>query len=105
MDDSDKKTIQVSVGGRSYPIRIEPIEEDKIKRAAQLTTEKVAHYQQLHPNMDMQDYLAMAALGFVIKLIEADGRQTNADIIDQLSDLDQWLGAYLEKQNIGSSFK
>ena len=101
----DKITIEVSVVGRVYPILIEPIEEEKIKKAAQLINEKVAHYQQHYAGKDMQDCLAMAALGFVIKLIEADGRQNNAEIIDQMADLDDWLGQYLAKQNIGSSFK
>ena len=105
-ENENKKTIEVGVVGRVYPIQIgDPIEEEKIKKAAQLINEKVAQYQQKFEGKDVHECLAMAALTFVIKLIEADGRQHNAEIIDQMADLDDWLGQYLAKQNIGSSFK
>lgn len=104
MADDDKISIKVNVVDRLYPLRIERADEEKIRKAAALISEKVMHYKQRYADKDMQDCLAMASLQFVTKLIEADGRQSNAEMVDSLADLDEWLGAYLERQNI-SSFK
>lgn len=100
----DKLSIKVNVADRSYPLKIERDDEEKIRRAAKLINDKVLQYKQHYTDKDMQDFLAMAALQFVIKLIESGGRQDNNEVFDEMSELNEWLGVYLEKQNI-SSFK
>lgn len=100
----DKLSIKVNVADRLYPLKIERNDEEKIRMAAKLINEKVLQYKQHYADKDMQDFLAMASLQFVIKLIESDGKQDNSLLIDELSELDEWLVAYLKKQNV-SSFK
>lgn len=100
----EKLSIRVNVADRSYPLKIENSNEEKTRKAAKLINDKVLQYKQHYADKDMQDFLAMAALQFVIKLIESEGKQDNSVAIDEISELDEWLGAYLNEQNI-SSFK
>lgn len=100
----DKFSIKVNVADRYYPLKIDRSDEEKIRKAAKLINDKVLQYKQRYTDKDVQDFLAMAALQFVIKLIECEGKFDSTPVIDELSDLDEWLGNYLEKQNL-SSFK
>ncbi len=44
----------------------------------------------------------MASLQFVIRLIECEEKFSGAAFDEELSKLDDWLAAYIEKQNIRS---
>jgi cell division protein ZapA len=98
----DKFSIRVNVADRFYPLKIDRSDEEKIRKAAKLINEKVLQYKQRYTDKDLQDFLAMAALQFVIKLIESENRFEVAPIVDEISELDEWLGEYLEKSNIRS---
>ena len=100
----DKFTIRVNVADRYYPLKIDRSDEEKIRKAAKLINEKVAQYKGRYTDRDkdFQDFLAMAALQFVIKLIESENRFEVAPIVDELGDLNEWLDEYLEKSNIRS---
>lgn len=100
----DKFSIKVNVADRYYPLKIDRSDEEKIRKAAKLINDKVLQYKQRYTDKDVQDFLAMAALQFVIKLIECEGKFDNVPVIDELSELDEWLGSYIEKHNL-SSFK
>ncbi|MHC1704315.1 MAG: cell division protein ZapA [Tenuifilaceae bacterium] len=98
----DKLSIRVNVADRYYPLKIDRNDEEKIRKAARLINEKVLQYKQRYTDKDLQDFLAMAALQFVIKLIESENKFDVSPVLDQLTELDEWLGEYLEKSNIGS---
>lgn len=100
----DKFSIKVNVADRYYPLKIERSDEEKIRKAAKMINDKVLQYKQRYTDKDVQDFLAMAALQFVIKLIECEGKSDNTAVTEELSELDEWLGSYIEKQNL-SSFK
>jgi cell division protein ZapA (FtsZ GTPase activity inhibitor) len=98
----DKLSIRVNVADRYYPLKIDRNDEEKIRKAARLINEKVLQYKQRYTDKDLQDFLAMAALQFVIKLIESENKFDVSPVLDQLTELDEWLGDYLEKSNISS---
>ncbi|HZJ73975.1 MAG TPA: cell division protein ZapA [Perlabentimonas sp.] len=100
----DKFTIRVNVADRYYPLKIDRSDEEKIRKAARLINEKVAQYKSRYTDRDkdFQDFLAMAALQFVIKLIDSENRFEVAPIVDELDELNEWLDEYLEKSNIRS---
>jgi len=68
----DKLSIRVNVADRYYPLKVEREDEEKIRKAARLINEKVLQYKQRYTDKDVQDFLAMAALQYVIKLIEEE---------------------------------
>ena len=65
----DKLSIRVNIADRYYPLKIDRVDEEKIRRAAKMINEKVLQYKQRYTDKDTQDFLAMAALQYVIKVI------------------------------------
>ena len=83
----DKLSIRVNVADRYYPLKVERDDEEKIRRAARLINEKVLQYKQRYTDKDVQDFLAMAALQFVIKLSEEEDKLSSDYLPDALKEL------------------
>ena len=73
----DKLSIRVNVADRYYPLKVERENEEKIRKAARMINEKVLQYKQRYADKDVQDFLAMAALQYVIKLTEEEEKLDN----------------------------
>jgi cell division protein ZapA (FtsZ GTPase activity inhibitor) len=87
----DKLSIRVNVADRYYPLKIDRSDEEKIRKAARLINEKVLLYKQRYSDKDTQDFLAMAALQFVIKLIESEDKLDATGLFESLKNLDAEL--------------
>lgn len=94
----DKLSIKVNVADRYYPLKIERKDEEKIRKAARLINEKVLQYKQRYLDKDVQDFLAMAALQYVTKVIEMEGKTDTTPLEQQLQDLNEELEAYLKRE-------
>ena len=94
----DKFSIKVNVADRFYPLRVDRNDEELIRKAARLINEKVLQYKQRYNDKDVQDFLAMAALQYVIKALETENRHDAAPLVDALSLLDQKLGNILAEE-------
>jgi cell division protein ZapA len=68
----EKLSIRINIADRFYPLKIERNDEEKIRKAARSINEKVLQYKQKYSDKDTQDFLAMAALQFVIKMIDRE---------------------------------
>ena len=75
----DKLSIKVNVADRYYPLN-----------------EKVLQYKQRYLDKDVQDFLAMAALQFVTRVIEMEDRLDITPLEQQLQELNEELEAYLK---------
>jgi len=60
--------INIVIADRSYRIRIEPAEEEMVRKSASLINDKIAEYRQNLAGKDMQDYVAMVLLWFAYLL-------------------------------------
>lgn len=93
----DKLSIRVNVADRYYPLKVERENEERIRKAARLINEKVLQYKQRYTDKDVQDFLAMAALQYVIKLTEEEEKIENDYLPDAIRELiqkiDQALGS------------
>ncbi len=94
----DKLSIRVNVADRYYPLRIDRAEEERIRKAAKMINEKVLQYKQHYSDKDLQDFLGMAALQFVIKLLELEEQQDVSPIVDMAKDIDQQLDEILKRE-------
>jgi len=94
----DKLSIRVNVADRYYPLKVERDDEEKIRRAARLINEKVLQYKQRYTDKDVQDFLAMAALQFVIKLSEEEEKLSSDYLPDALKELTQKIDSVLESK-------
>lgn len=85
----DKLSIRINVADRYYPLKIDRNDEEDIRRAAKMINEKVLQYKQKYVDKDIQDFLAMASLQYVIKMLELEKNSESNDIslsIKELSD-------------------
>lgn len=94
----DKLSIRVNVAERYYPLRIDRQDEERIRLAARLINEKVSQYKQRYADKDVQDFLAMAALQYVIKLLELESQNDDSAVVEAVKDLNRKLEAILEKE-------
>ena len=91
----DKLSIRVNVADRYYPLKVERDDEEKIRRAARLINEKVLQYKQRYTDKDVQDFLAMAALQFVLKLSEEEENIQKDYLPDALKEQAQKIDSVL----------
>jgi len=87
----DKLSIKVQIAERFYPLKIDRRDEEKIRKAARVINDKVLQYKQRYTDKDGQDFLAMAALQFVIKLYDCEEAQNVVSLKQELSELNSEL--------------
>jgi len=92
----DKLSIRVNIADRYYPLKVERENEEKIRRAARMINEKVLQYKQRYTDKDVQDFLAMAALQYVIKLTEEEEKLDNDYVPDTIKELIQKIDTVLD---------
>jgi cell division protein ZapA len=92
----DKLSIRVNVADRYYPLKVERENEEKIRKAARMINEKVLQYKQRYTDKDVQDFLAMAALQYVIKLTEDEEKIENDYLPDAIKELIMKIDSVLE---------
>jgi cell division protein ZapA (FtsZ GTPase activity inhibitor) len=92
----DKLSIKVNVAERYYPLKIERKDEEKIRKAARLINDKVLQYKQRYTDKDVQDFLAMAALQFVTRVIEMEDKFDISPLELKLQELNEELEEYLK---------
>jgi cell division protein ZapA len=94
----DKLSIKVNVADRYYPLKIERKDEEKIRKAARLINEKVLQYKQRYLDKDVQDFLAMAALQFVTRVIEMEDKFDVGPLEHKLQELNEELEEFLRRE-------
>jgi len=94
----DKLSIRVNVADRYYPLKVERENEEKIRKAARMINEKVLQYEQRYTDKDVQDFLAMAALQYVIKLTEQEEKLENDYVPDAINELINKIDSVLCKK-------
>ena len=94
----DRLSIRVNVADRYYPLKIERQDEEKIRRAARMINEKVLQYKQRYTDKDVQDFLAMAALQFVIKVIDSEKDDDISPVFDGVKEIISELNEYINKE-------
>lgn len=94
----EKLSIRVNIADRYYPLKINLKEEENIRKAAKLINERVLQYKQRYADKDMQDFMAMASLQFVTKMVELEQKQDALPIVEQLEELNEELEEYLREE-------
>lgn len=94
----EKLSIKVNIAERYYPLKIDREDEEKIRRAARMINEKVLQYKQKYIDKDTQDFLAMAALQFVMTTIEQEVRTKGSPLDESLKELNNELESFLKKE-------
>jgi cell division protein ZapA len=90
-------SIKVQIAERFYPLKIKRKDEEKIRKAARLINDKVLQYKQRYTDKDTQDFMAMAALQFVISLIDCEEQQNVVSLEEELGSLSSELDELLKE--------
>ena len=93
----DRLAIKVQIAERFYPLKIERKDEEKIRKAAKLINDRLLQYKQRYTDKDPQDFLAMAALQFVIQLLDCESNQNVVSLEEDLKALNEELDSLLKK--------
>lgn len=101
MGDGALLNIQVSVFDRPYRLKVQPEEEENVRKAARILAEKLKELQQQYNGNDKQDFLAMSALTLIVEHLEKENKSgsNTADtesLVKTLEHLDQQIIQALE---------
>jgi cell division protein ZapA (FtsZ GTPase activity inhibitor) len=94
----EKLSIRVNVADRFYPLKIDRNQEEVIRKAAKMINEKVLQYKQRYKDKDTQDFLAMASLQYVIKVLEAENKTDVSPVLEEVRAMEQELREFLDKE-------
>ncbi len=92
----EKLSIRVNVADRYYPLKIEQEDEEKIRRAAKQINDRITQYKVRYTEKDVQDFLAMTSLQFVIRLIEMEEQQDFQPLLETIKKIDDELGIFIK---------
>ena len=68
----DKLSVNVNIGNKNYPMRINRDDEEIIRQAAKIINDKFNQYQNKYAERDAFDLLAMTSLQYVKQLLECE---------------------------------
>ena len=89
---NDKLTITLNIAGRPCVLTIEREEEEEIRKAAQLINSKIAKYREKkYATADPVDFLAVTALQFTVKMLEAERRNDVEPVLDEVKKISSRL--------------
>jgi cell division protein ZapA len=94
----DMLSIKVQIAERFYPLKIKRQDEEKIRKAARLINDKILQYKQRYTDKDTQDFMAMAALQFVISLNDCEQQQNVVSLEEELNSLSSELDDLLKEE-------
>ena len=94
----EKLSIRVNIIDRFYPLKIDSKDEEKIRKAGKIINEKVLQYKQKYSDKDVQDFLAMAALQYVTRLIEMEDNENLSPLLEGIKELNEELEVYLKEE-------
>lgn len=98
----DKLIINIKIGDRSYPIRIDRDDNrrEELIRKASTSIEKAISKQQEkgYQNSDIQDYMAMVLMEFAFRLMIAEEKEDIVPIINELKKINFSLEKVLNKE-------
>jgi len=94
----EKLSIRINIIDRYYPLKIDRGDEEKIRKAGKIINDKVLQYKQKYSDKDAQDFLAMAALQYVTKLIDLEGKENSSALTESIRELNDELEVYLKEE-------
>lgn len=89
--------ITVLVGDRTYRIKIEPGDEEVVRKSMKIINDKIIEFKTQFAGKDMQDYIGMVLLWFATEQIAAKGAKVETENIeDKLQVFEKLLDSHLQ---------
>ncbi len=88
--------INVVIGDRTYRIKIEPKDEEVVRRTLKTINDKIIEYKTQFAGRDMQDYIAMVVLWYATQPGSETGLSTpDPAVLEALTRMEQQLDRVL----------
>jgi cell division protein ZapA len=81
--------INIVIGDRTYRIRINPADEESVRKITRKINDKILEFKTSFAGKDMQDYISMVLLWFVTE--QQAGNFSETGISEALADLERLL--------------
>jgi len=98
---SELNSVKVSIGNRSYPLRVSKEEEEKVLQAAQAINKRLKEFEDSYAVKDKQDLLAMCALQFATEAMghhKQDKKTGQNEAVEQVDYLKSLIDEYLASE-------
>lgn len=87
--------INVVIGDRTYRIKIEPQDEEAVRKTLKLINDKVIEYKTQFAGRDMQDYIAMVVLWYATQPATEGAPGLDRAVLEALARMEQQLDKVL----------
>jgi cell division protein ZapA len=75
----DKLSIKVKIADREYPMKVDPADEENIRRAGKLINDRLRLYREKFGIDDKQDLLSMVAFDSTVERLKIEGESHQVD--------------------------
>ncbi|GAA4747103.1 cell division protein ZapA [Flavisolibacter ginsenosidimutans] len=90
--------LNLVVGDRSYRVRIQPKDEEVVRKTAKTINDKIVEFKTMFAGKDMQDYIAMVLVWFATEQNAAITNVMNMDnVSSRLQTLENLIDTALER--------
>jgi cell division protein ZapA (FtsZ GTPase activity inhibitor) len=90
----------VVIGDRSYRIRIEPKDEEVVRKTVKTINDKIIEFKTQFAGKDMQDYIAMVLVWFATEQTAGSAAGIEKDnIVERLDSIEKMLDMNIEQMN------
>jgi cell division protein ZapA len=91
--------ISAVIGDRSYRIKIQPDDEEVVRKTLKMINEKILEFRTLFAGKDMQDYIAMVIIWFATEqLAQQAAGQEMEEMEEGLERIEKLLDGLLKEQ-------
>lgn len=93
--------VNVIIGDRTYRLKIESADEEKLRKTVKLINEKIIEFKSTFAGKDMQDFISMVLIWFALE----QNKYGSEKIIikeaeERIRELDKLLLSFLENQSV-----
>lgn len=79
----DKLSIKIRIADRDYPMKVEPEEEELIRKAGNIVNEKIKLFKSQFGIDDKQDLLAMVAFDALVEKLKSEGGNVSEKLLKE----------------------
>ncbi len=79
----NKLSIKIKIADREYPMKVEPEEEERIRKAGKIVNEKIKLFRSQFGIDDKQDLLAMVAFDALVERLKTEGGSNDDSLLQE----------------------
>ncbi len=92
-------TVNIIIADRSYRLKIEPADEEMVRKTATLINEKINSFKTQFAGKDMQDYISMVLLWFATEQKDTGSQPVQwSDASQKIDDLSKMIDSVLKSE-------